>query len=353
MIIPKKQRETEKSIFSVLFTVLFCLAAYLILANASVPDPDTTQMQMRQITQINLTRFVPAEEDPIVEEPVQEEEPSAEDPVEEIVMEEAEALARVDIRDILPEGFRLAEPEARVPDTRTAEQREDLGGLAMRETESSLSADMRRSFSGGDLSALAPRRSADLDADAGLGIASGTGIIIGRTGLSDDEGAGSLLGDIRARDIDTVSTVVGLRRLEEFGEDYEDIETLFFPLAEWMKRNPAHLPSAVRRLMGDGRWDDSFLTSRTSFRIGDRVYELLLMSKEELKEVHIFLVQDRTAIYLIDRGFQKDSNFLRVGQVGFRNNEIAEIDSEMRDAGRQYTEQFYQIFLSWWNSVEL
>ncbi len=354
MIIPPKKKDPAKGIFSLLFTAVFCAVAYLIMVTSTISDPDSTQIAMRELAQINLTRFQPPVEQPQAEEPRTEEPEVEEEPVQEVEVEER-VPARVDISEILPDGFRLAEAEERAPEPRTQRtpDADDSPGLAMDDADIALR-DRSRSLSAGDLSGIAARRSG-LGDDLGprIGMDDRSEIAIGRRGISDDGDAGSLLGGPRAREEDPGPTRVDIRDLEDFGADYSDLGTLYFPLADWMKQNETELPVAVRRLMTDGRWDDNYLTSRTSFQVGDREYKLLLMTKEQLREVHIVLVQGNDAIYLIDRGFQQESNYLRVGQVGFRGDEIAEVDSEMRDAGREHTEQFYQIFLSWWNSMDM
>ncbi len=354
MIIPPKKKDPSKGIYSLLFTVAFCAIAYFIMISSSISDPDTTQIEMRQLAQINLTRFQPPVDEPQIEEPRAEEPEVEEEPVLEAEAEER-VPARVDISDILPDGFRLTDPDTRAPESLTERtpDTDDSPGLAMDDTDIALR-DRSRTLSRGDLSGIAARRSGFGD-DLGprIGMDDRTDIAIGRRGISDNGEAGSLLGGPRARDEETGPAEVDIRSLDDFGADYSDIGTLYFPLADWMKQNEAELPVAVRRLMTDGRWDDNYLTSRTSFYVGDREYMLLLMTREELKEVHIVLVQGNNAVYLIDRGFQQESNYLRVGQVGFQDEEIAEVDSEMRDASREHTEQFYQIFLSWWNSIEM
>lgn len=354
MIIPPKKQDPVKGLFSLLFTVAFCATAYFILVTSTVSDPDTTQLQMRELTQINLTRFQPPIQEPEPEQPEAEEPVPEEEPVREMEMEET-TPARVDLSDILPEGFRLTEPDAPTPESQTQRitDAQETSALAIEDSDITLS-DRDHSLSAGDLAGIASRRSR-IDDDLGprIGMEDGSDIQIGRRGISDNGDTGSLLGTPEAREEQPGPAEVDVRDLEDFGADYSDIGTMYFPLAEWMRRNSTELPVAVRRLMTDGRWDDNYLTSHTSFYIGDREYQLLLMTREELREVHIVLVQGNNAIYLIDRGFQQESNYLRVGQVGFRGDEIAEVDSEMRDAGREHTEEFYQIFLSWWNSVDM
>ncbi|MFO8028687.1 MAG: hypothetical protein R6U28_02390 [Cyclonatronaceae bacterium] len=355
MIIPPKKQNPVKGFFSLLFTVAFCAAAYFILVTSTISDPDATQLQMRELTQINLTRFQPPIEEPEPEQPEAEDPVPEEEPVREMEMEET-APARVDLSDVLPDGFRLAEPDAQTPDSRTQQtpDMDETSALAIEDRDITLS-DRDHSLSAGDLAGIASNRSRRIDDDLGprIGMDDPSDIRIGRRGISDNGDTGSLLGTPGTREQQPGPAEVDVRDLEDFGADYSDIGTMYFPLAEWMRSNSTELPVAVRRLMTDGRWDDNYLTSQTSFYIDDREYQLLLMTREELREVHIVLVQGNNAIYLIDRGFQQESNYLRVGEVGFRGDEIAEVDSEMRDAGREHTEEFYQIFLSWWNSVDM
>ncbi|MDZ7765858.1 MAG: hypothetical protein U5K00_15830 [Melioribacteraceae bacterium] len=106
--------------------------------------------------------------------------------------------------------------------------------------------------------------------------------------------------------------------------------------------------------MTDRRWDPNYLTSRVPFTIEGREFDLLLMCKEADMEVHIFLVEsEEEATYLIDSGFQREATSLRRGSVGYQNENISEVDSQMQSVGSQKRQEFYQIFLSWWNTVEM
>ena len=113
-----------------------------------------------------------------------------------------------------------------------------------------------------------------------------------------------------------------------------------------MKANPGELPVGVRKLV---RHRDNFLTSATTFELDGRRYELYLMCKEKLYEVHIVLVDVDEATYLIDRSFQKLSTYLREGRVGRSSADIiTAINSRRSAASDERSREFYSLFLSWW-----
>jgi len=356
MIIPQKKEDPKKRYFSAGTTVIIIFLLYIGLVLASVTDPDSTRIYMTELTQLNITSFQPNVPEPEIqeqpEEPMQQEESPAETQEPEVSTPQ-----RVELSEILPQGVQVDLSISRSPaqpsETQTATQTESRS-LRME------SAEMERSglqtLSGNNLSApTANRRSLGGNGgmEGGLDLAEGGGLSGRRTSLNDAGGTGSLLSGPQVRDGSAQGQEVGLRDLSEFGDGYSDMDPIIHDLIRWMKQNPADLPIAVRRTMTDGRWDDSLLSSRVPFYIDDRQFDLLLMANEEDMEVHIFLVENLLATYLIDRGFRGESSFLRRGNVGYQNEDIADVDSQMRPAGTEQTQEFYQIFLSWWNSVEI
>ncbi len=136
--------------------------------------------------------------------------------------------------------------------------------------------------------------------------------------------------------------------LDAFGNDYANLEVQ--ALIDWMKANPGELPVGVRKLV---RHRDNFLTSATSFEMDGKRYELYLMCKEKLYEVHIVLVDIDEATYLIDRSFQKLSTYLREGQVGRSSSDIiTAINSRRSAASDERSNEFYSLFLSWWETAK-
>ena len=138
---------------------------------------------------------------------------------------------------------------------------------------------------------------------------------------------------------------VSIKRLDlaAFGSDYKSLEIR--EIIDWMKQNPSELPKGIRQLV---RFRPAFLSSVTSFNMDGTDYELYLMCKESLFEVHIVLVDEEEAIYLVDRSFQKLSTYLRKGKVRRTEDQnIVAVRSNM--ASSTSSDEFYSLFLSWWD----
>lgn len=130
--------------------------------------------------------------------------------------------------------------------------------------------------------------------------------------------------------------------LDSFGRNYKDLEVR--EIINWMKGNPSELPKGIRQLV---RFRPAFLSSVASFTMEGKQYELYLMCKESLFEVHVVLVEQGEATYLVDRSFQKLSTYLRKGQVRrTQDNQIIAVRSNM--ASNDSSDEFYTLFLSWW-----
>lgn len=152
----------------------------------------------------------------------------------------------------------------------------------------------------------------------------------------------------RAATAAAANPTVNRLSLDAFGNDYENLEVQ--ELIDWMKRNPGELPGGVRQLV---RYRPAFLSSVTSFTIDGKPYELYLMCKESLYEVHIVLVDGTESTYLVDRSFQKLSTYLREGQVRrTRDQGIVAVSSQRNAASGSKSQEFYSLFLSWWDSAK-
>ena len=162
--------------------------------------------------------------------------------------------------------------------------------------------------------------------------------------------AGGVIGEStgRAEVAASADTEVQRFSLEDFGDDYDNLEIR--DLIAWMKQNPGNLPIGVRQLV---RHQSSFLTSATSFRVDGKVYQLYLMCKESLNEVHIVLVDVDEATYLVDRSFQKMSTLFREGSVQRSlSDEIIAVNSRRNSASDARSKEFYGLFLSWWEQAK-
>ena len=146
------------------------------------------------------------------------------------------------------------------------------------------------------------------------------------------------------------SNLQNIRRvpLEAFGVDYANLE--ISAIIRWMEQNPADLPQEVRQIM---RYRPDFLSSASSFRMEGEWYTLYLMSKKDLSEVHVILVDSKEAVYLVDRSYQKLSTYLRKGRVlheGGATRRIEAVRSNM--VSSESSDYFYTTFLSWWDFVK-
>jgi hypothetical protein len=352
MIVPEKEHNKNRIKTSVVVTAGFLCIIYLTLFMVHIPKPEQNRELVRQITEMRIAPEIPKMESPV--EPTTQE---AAILIESIVPQTVQSPQRVDLSTLLPQGIQvdLSVSRSANSSSNTLADQSQTESRSLRIEESELS----------NLGGLQTLRDRSLSTPVGagrqpgsqqsggssIGLAQGSSGTGQQSGLSGSAGLEGLSAGVRAREGNQAGRQVGLRNLDEFGDNYDDFTPFFRQLIDWMKKNPAKLPVPVQRLMSDGSWDSSFLSSRVDFSINNRSFDLLLMCKEELFEVHIMLVENTDATYLIDRDFQKRSSSLRVGGVGIRNNDISEVDSQLRPAGEDRNREFYQIFLSWWETV--
>ena len=191
----------------------------------------------------------------------------------------------------------------------------------------------------------ANRQSQTGNNNGGIAIASGSGAVAAGENTATTTRT-NVVGDNTRRAAVAESADFDVQRLslDAFGTDYENLEVQ--ELIAWMKANPGEMPVGVRKLV---RHRDVFLSSVTSFDLGGKRYELFLMCKERLMEVHIVLVEADEATYLIDRSFQKLTTYLREGRVARTQAQgITAINSRQSAASDERSKEFYALFLSWW-----
>ena len=372
MITPQLHTNTRSGRFAIVVTSVLSGLLYLFLVIVGVPEsPAQPQEVFKQVDLELLTRIEPEPEIAETEESVEEPEPEvdAQEPQEiqpdppaprpEQVSEVPQKV-KVDLEELLPDGLDVELPTPSNPDPtrprragnsgeRTPQriELEEGGELGGYETLQGLESPTLPKADRPGTGSSGPDR---LKIDLAEGSGSGEGVA-GQGGSL--LGGGDVLGGPKGRDQSASgsSVEVGLQELESFGDDYADVD--FRALVEWMKLNSAELPVAVKQRMQRGNWDQSLLSSRVSFTIGDRSFDLLLMCKEELYEVHIMLVESVAVTYLIDRSFRQESNQLVTGSVSLGpDQDISVVSSRMRPASDQRNKEFYSIFLSWWDSVK-
>lgn len=133
------------------------------------------------------------------------------------------------------------------------------------------------------------------------------------------------------------------------GQGETILTPIYMELIEWMRRNPATLSPVIRRFMGFQRGD---LSSKAEITLGGRHFEIFLVCYEKQYEVRICIVEDRTSTLLIDKGFRRQSNYFRIGNVSRdRNGRIFSFGTSQESPSDERTEEFYRIFLTWWEKV--
>lgn len=139
-------------------------------------------------------------------------------------------------------------------------------------------------------------------------------------------------------------------RKDEVNVEERDISPLINELILWMKDHSTPFSSVVKRFMN---YEKGNLTSQVKIRINNRVYDLYLLCKENILEVRICLVAGDKSILLIDSGFKETSNYLRKGAVKrSANNKISSFMTRQQTPTEVVTKEFYQIFLSWWDTIK-
>ncbi len=121
-------------------------------------------------------------------------------------------------------------------------------------------------------------------------------------------------------------------------------------LIRWMRLRPGTLPPGIRRHV-DWREDD--LTATATIEHEGQTYELFLMARLSIREIHVVLVRGRQTYYLIDRSFQREGRKFRAGTARRASSVITGVVSEERAAASEEAARFYSVFLSWWQRERL
>ncbi len=136
--------------------------------------------------------------------------------------------------------------------------------------------------------------------------------------------------------------------LEEVSDRQETLNTT--AIMEWMKLQPSTLPPGIRQHI---EYREGSLTSVALLNRDGVAYELFLMARIALQELHVVLVTGEASYYLIDRSFLREGRKFRVGTVRRNDTVITGVISEERAAGSPEADHFYRVFLSWWDGERL
>ena len=164
-----------------------------------------------------------------------------------------------------------------------------------------------------------------------------------RPTLSDDD----LSGSIPKRETPPeLPRVVPEESVPGLAEDVLDVDELI----RWMRLRPGELPSGIKRHTD---WRAGNLTSKAVITREGETYELYLLARAPIREIHVVLVTGSKTYYLIDRSFRKEGRKFRTGTARRSEAVITGVVSEERAAASPEAAHFYNVFLSWWQRERL
>lgn len=343
MIRPKpRERQSVPRVGALALTIALLFGAAASLRATSLPTFASGREIIRELDALMLERFAFIQPD---DAPPEEEVPAAvEDVVEEVSFEDEVGAAMAGLEELFGDETPLTPTAAgtrdAVPDTDASTGIQATDDDARFE---SLFGDRDVSPTG-RVGRPRPRR----DAGSGLGIG------INET-LAQTEPGSTVAGS--PADGPDVAVQTGTEREEVDAPTVQinEYEAETFDgseaqrLGAWMRSNPAPLPVGVQVHMN---YEPAFLTSAVPFNSGGVRWELYLMFNEALRELHIVLVEGDRSVYLIDRGFQEQSRSLREGTVRRTNGRIMAVDSRSGAASGDRAREFYNVFLSWWETTK-
>jgi hypothetical protein len=142
---------------------------------------------------------------------------------------------------------------------------------------------------------------------------------------------------------------VPIKKASELGDDYSNLSPIYRKLIEWMKKNPSQLTPVIKRFMG---FRNGNLTSQTQITLSGRFFEIFLVCHEIQYEVRICIVEAGKSTLLIDKGFRRQSNYFRIGNASRdHSGRIFSFGTSQESPSDERTDEFYRIFLTWWEQV--
>lgn len=334
-------------LISGIITSLLLLGTYFVLQWAGLPE---IKQKTETYQEINWTKFRPKPEKIVEPEPVKADEPTKVEPprtppqtgtVEKIDLSSVQLASTLDkpapsLQEKNLEKSTLASNQQTKIDLKNSSL---LSGLNTLMGESSQKLKLPNRGRGGS----AKGSSAILVAESGTDIDAAKGADYGGSNRS-------TLGAPQAKNLASEVAQVPMLDASQLGGDFEDLSPIYRALVVWMKQHPADFPEVAQRFMEKSPGD---LTSLIHFQIGNRQFQMFLLCKEKLYEVRVCLLEGNESTYLIDRGFKEASSFLRVGSVNRHSNgNIISFNTTRKAASNARTREFYQLFLSWWESVD-
>ena len=118
-------------------------------------------------------------------------------------------------------------------------------------------------------------------------------------------------------------------------------------LMHWIELNYAPLPPGVQRHV-EAR--PSSLTATALMTHEGHKWELYLMVRPSLRELHVVVVRSEQTYYLIDRSFQREGLKFRTGRAQRQDGVIVGVISEEQAAASTEAVEIYNAFLKWWDA---
>lgn len=337
---PKQQKSIAGAI-----TAAVLLIAFLVMSFTAIPERD---LIVEQYDQINWTQFTPAPP-PIVR---QEKKTAPKEAAKKAPVVQKQTIKRVNLQS-LQNQLNLSEINIQTKTTAPAGKRSKASpeNIKIAKTNlASLSGNLNLSMSNTSSLTATPQRRRGKNSSGKVKLAAGSqngaGSGLGSAGVS----VGANLQGPTAKGKSIKTGIINLQEVGDLEGELDAYSPNYKGLVEWMRRNPVDLPPVAKRFMNYQRGD---LTSRVAFSINNRAFDMMLLCVEATYEVRIVLMEKRDVTYLIDQGFHKKSNFLRVGKVDrLANQQILKFSTNLKPAGSKKTTSFYQVFISWWESVK-
>lgn len=335
----------KQKFLAAVLTILLLAIFFLALNSVAVPHHD---LIAERYDDINWTRFIPQPPQALTKEHASES--KVKNPQEILKKPRVE---RINLDDLLPEmneaQHSLAPITAQSEKVRSRQQSKSANPKMMELDEELLT---------GELNLIPGEEAAiPISAQRTRGRTAGTGLTLGEeTGasVSGNDSVGNVSAGLKkpvsGHSSAPPSRQIVLKSLNELGNEMGNLSPIYRPLVEWMKKHPHKLPGVVQRFMG---YAPPNLTSMVHFTVNGNSYQMYLLCVESAYEVRIALIKGEQVIYLIDQGFRNNVNLLRTGTITrLKNGKILEFSTNLQPAGNQVSKGFYQIFLSWWETVE-
>ena len=119
-------------------------------------------------------------------------------------------------------------------------------------------------------------------------------------------------------------------------------------IADWVRLNPKTLPDVVMRHMDYMEGD---FTTYVSVSIEGREVGIYLLVRGGYEQLQVVLVDGERSFLFFDRGITRQASRFRVGSVSHSPEGISRIVSQEREITSAEAQDFYRIFLEWWEST--